>query len=64
MGVKLGLFTLQKEHRVRMFEKKGAEEHIWAWKEVTGDWRKLCNVDLRDLYSSPNIMITKLKRMG
>jgi len=33
-------------------------------KKVTGDWRKLYNVDLHDLYSSPNITIIKLKRMG
>jgi hypothetical protein len=32
--------------------------------DVTGEWRKLHNVELRDLYSSPNIIrIIKLRRM-
>jgi hypothetical protein len=32
--------------------------------EVTGEWRKLYNEELRDLYSSPSIMgIVKLRRM-
>jgi hypothetical protein len=32
--------------------------------EVTGEWRKLRNEELRDLYSSPSIIrIIKLKRM-
>jgi hypothetical protein len=32
--------------------------------EVTGDWRKLHNKELRDLYSSPSIIrIVKSRRM-
>jgi hypothetical protein len=32
--------------------------------EVTGEWRKLHNVELRDLYSSPSIIrIMKSRRM-
>jgi hypothetical protein len=32
--------------------------------EVTGEWRKLHNVELRDLYSSPSIIrIIKSRRM-
>jgi hypothetical protein len=61
MGVKLGLFTLKKEHRVRMFEKRVLKNIFGPGrKEVTGDRRKLYNVELQDLYSSPNIMIIKL----
>jgi hypothetical protein len=46
------------ENRVlrRMFGRKGDE--------ATGDWRKLHNEELQDLYSSPNIMrVIKLRRM-
>jgi hypothetical protein len=31
--------------------------------EVTGEWRKLRNEELHDLYSSPSIRIMKARRM-
>jgi hypothetical protein len=56
MGVNLGL-TLREEHRLRVFENRllmrifGPERD-----EVTGEWRKLYNDELRDLYSSPSLI--------
>jgi hypothetical protein len=56
MGVKLGL-SLREEYRLRVFENRvlrklfGPKRH-----EVTGDWRKLHNRKLHNLYSSPNII--------
>jgi hypothetical protein len=51
MGVKLGL-TLREGHRLRI---------LWRifgpnGEEVTGEWRKLHNEELRNLYSSPDVI--------
>jgi hypothetical protein len=57
--------TLREEHRLRVFENR-VLRRIFKPKrdEVTGEWRKLHNEELRDLYSSPSIIrITKLRRM-
>jgi hypothetical protein len=47
--------TLREEHRLRVFEKR-VLRRIFGPKrdEVTGDWRKLHNEELQNLYSSPN----------
>jgi hypothetical protein len=57
--------TLREEHRLRVFENR-VLRRIFGLKrdEVTGDWRKLHNEELRDLYSSPSIIrIIKSGRM-
>jgi len=49
--------TLREERRLRMFENR-ALMRIFGTKrdEVTGEWRKLHNEELNDLYCSKNII--------
>jgi hypothetical protein len=64
-GCETWSLTLREEHRLRVFENK-VPRRIFGPKrdEVTGEWRKLHNKELHDLYSSPNIItIIKSRRM-
>ena len=49
--------TLREEHRLRVFENNVLRKIFGAKRdEITGEWRKLHNADLHELYSSPNII--------
>jgi hypothetical protein len=64
-GCETWSLTLREEHRLRVFENR-VLRRIFGPKrdEVTGDWRKLPNEELHNLYSSPNIIrMIKSKRM-
>jgi hypothetical protein len=51
--------------RLRMFENRVLRKVFGPKRdEVTGEWRKLHNKELNDLYSSPNIVrVVKSRRM-
>jgi len=64
-GCETWLLTLREEHRLRVFE-NSLLRRIYGPKrdEVTGELRKLRNVELNDLHSLPNIVrVMKLRRM-
>jgi hypothetical protein len=48
--------TLREKHRLRAFENRVLRRIYGPRRdEVMGDWRKLHNGELHNLYSSPNI---------
>ena len=48
---------MREEHRLRLFENKVFRKIFGAKKdEITGELRKLHNVELHSLYSSPHII--------
>jgi len=66
MGCETWLLTLREEHRLRVFEST-VLRRIFGPKrdDITGEWRKLHEKELNDLYSSPSIVrVIKLRRVG
>jgi len=64
-GCETWSLTLREERRLRVFENRVLRKVFGPKRdEVTGEWRKLHNEELNDLYSLPNIVrVLKSRQM-
>jgi hypothetical protein len=64
-GCETWSLTLKEEYRLKVFENRMLRRIFGPKRnEVTGEWRKLHNKELHDLYTSPRIIrIIKSRRM-